>query len=48
MRQDALAYLQLSLDRHEQAMLVGDPIPPLDNDPEYQKFRVQVNRRLDQ
>src|SRR5215469_3882771 len=48
MRQEALAYLQLSLDRHEQAMLVGDPIPHLDNDPEYQKFRAQVNQQLDQ
>ena len=48
MRQEALAYLQLSFDRHEQAMLVGDPIPPLDGDPEYQKFRAQVNQQLDQ
>jgi len=48
MRQAALAYLQLSLDRHEEAMLDGDPIPPLDNAPEYQKFRAVVNRRLDQ
>jgi tetratricopeptide (TPR) repeat protein len=45
-RQEALAYLQLSFDRREQAMLVGDPIPPLDNDPEYQKFRAQVNHWL--
>jgi len=47
-RQDALAYLQLSFDRHEEGMLVGDPISPLDNDPEYQKFRAQVNYRLAQ
>lgn len=45
-RQEALAYLQLSFDRREEAMLVGDPIPPLDNDPEYQKFRAQVNHWL--
>ena len=45
-RQAALGYLQLSLDRHEEGMLVGDPIPPLDNDPEYQKFRALVNQRL--
>ena len=45
-RQEALAYLQLSFDRREEAMLVGDPIPPLDNDPEYLKFRAQVNQRL--
>jgi tetratricopeptide (TPR) repeat protein len=48
MRPEALAYLQLSFDRHEQSMLVGEPIPPLDNDPEYQKLRAQVNRRLTQ
>jgi tetratricopeptide (TPR) repeat protein len=48
MRTEALAYLQLSFDRHEQAMLVGEPIPPLDNDPEYQKLRAQVSRRLTQ
>ena len=48
MRREALAYLQLSFDRHEQSMLVGNPIPPLDNDPEYQKLRAQVNQRLTQ
>jgi tetratricopeptide (TPR) repeat protein len=48
MRQEALLCLQLSLDRHEQAMLVGEPIPPLDNDPEYQKLHMQVNQRLGQ
>jgi tetratricopeptide (TPR) repeat protein len=48
MRPEALAYLQLSFHRREQSMLVGDPIPPLDNDPEYQKLRAQVNRRLTQ
>jgi tetratricopeptide (TPR) repeat protein len=47
MRHAALGYLQLSLDRHEDGMLVGDPIPPLDSDPEYQKLRAQVNQRLD-
>ncbi len=45
-RQEALAYLQTSFDRHEAAMLLGDPIPELQNDPEFQKFRAQVNQRL--
>ncbi len=45
-RQEALAYLQTSFDRHEAAMLLGDPIPELQNDPELQKFRIQVNQRL--
>ena len=45
-RQEALAYLQFSFDRREEAMLVGDPIPLLDDDPEYQKFRAQVNQWL--
>jgi len=48
MRQEALASLQLSLDRHEEAMLEGDPIPPLDNSSEYQKLRTQVNQLLAQ
>jgi hypothetical protein len=45
-RREALAYLHLSFDRRDHAMLVGDPIPALDNDPEYQKFRAQVNQWL--
>jgi len=48
MRQEALANLRLSLDRHEEAMLVGDPIPLLDNDSEYRKIRAQVNQLLTQ
>jgi len=48
MRLEALAYLQLSFDRREQSMLVGDPIPPLDNDPDYQKLRALVNQTLAQ
>ena len=46
MRQEALTYLQVSFNRHEEAMLEGDPIPPLDSDPEYQKFRTQVSQLL--
>jgi len=29
-------------------MLVGDPIPPLATDPEYQKLRALVTQRLEQ
>jgi tetratricopeptide (TPR) repeat protein len=47
-RQEALAYLQLSFDRHEAAMLFGDLIPELQNDPDYLKFRTQVQERLAQ
>jgi tetratricopeptide (TPR) repeat protein len=47
-RQEALPYLQLSFDRHEAAMLFGDLIPELQNDPEYLKFRAQVQERLAQ
>jgi tetratricopeptide (TPR) repeat protein len=47
-KREALACLQASFDRHEAAMLVGDPIPELQNDPEFQKFRAQVNERLAQ
>jgi Tfp pilus assembly protein PilF len=47
-RQEALACLQTSFDRHEAAMLIGDPIPELQNDPELQKFRAQVNQLLAQ
>jgi tetratricopeptide (TPR) repeat protein len=45
-RQEALAFLQISFDRHEAAMLIGDPIPELLNDPAYLKFRAQVQERL--
>ncbi len=47
-RQEAFAYLKMSFDRHEAAMLLGDPIPELQNDREYQKFRSQVRERLAQ
>jgi tetratricopeptide (TPR) repeat protein len=46
MPQEAVAYLRLSLDRHEEAMLEGAPILPLNNNSEYQKLRAQVNRQL--
>jgi tetratricopeptide (TPR) repeat protein len=45
-RQEALGYLQISFDRHEAAMLMGDTIPELQNDPEYLKFSAQVQERL--
>jgi len=45
-RQEALTCLQTSFDRHEAAMLIGDPIPELQNDPEYPKFRAQVQEML--
>ena len=45
-RREALAYLHLSFDRREEAMLVVDPIPALDTDLEYQKFRAQMNQSL--
>jgi tetratricopeptide (TPR) repeat protein len=45
-RQQALECLQMSFDRHEAAMLIGDPIPELQNDPEYKKFRAQVQEML--
>ena len=45
---DALATLQISFDRHEAPMLLGDPIPELLNDPTYQKFRAQVSQMRDQ
>jgi len=47
-KQEAETYLQLSFDRHEGAMLIGDPNPFFDNDPEYQKLRAQVDERLAQ
>ena len=45
---EALACLQTSFDRHEAGMLMGDPIPELQNDSEFQKFRAQVNQLLAQ
>jgi len=48
MRHEALAYLQISLDRHEEDLLVGVPISFLENDSEYQDFRALVNQQLDQ
>ena len=47
-KQEALAWLQTSFERHDAIMLVGDPIPELLNDPGYQKFRSQVNQLLAQ
>jgi Tfp pilus assembly protein PilF len=45
---EALACLQLSFNRHEAAMLMGDSIPELQNDPQYQNLREQVNQLLAQ
>jgi tetratricopeptide (TPR) repeat protein len=47
-KQETIACLQTSFDRHEAAMLMGDAIPQLQNDPEFQKFRTQVNQMLAQ
>ena len=47
-RQDALHYLQVSMDRHEASMLIGDPNPILDSDPDYQNLRAQVAHHLAQ
>ncbi len=47
-REEAFACLRTSFDRHEAAMLLGDPIPELQNDPEYLKFRTEVQARLAQ
>src|SRR5215469_9956413 len=46
MRPEALAYLQISLDRREEDLLVGVPIPSLETDPEYQRFRALVSHQL--
>ncbi len=46
--QEALAYLKISFDRHEAAMLVGDPIPEMSDDREYRKLRAQVQDLLAQ
>jgi tetratricopeptide (TPR) repeat protein len=45
-RDEALACLQTSFERHEAAMLMGDPIPELQNDPDYQEFRTRVQEML--
>ena len=45
-KQEALACLQASYERHEAAMLMGDPIPELLTDPEYRKFRARVQEQL--
>ncbi len=45
-KQEALACLQVSFDRHEAAMLLGDPIPELLDEPEYLKFRAKVQELL--
>ena len=45
-RKEALECLQTSFDRHEAAMLIGDPIPEMQNDPEYKKLRAQVQEML--
>ncbi len=47
-KQEALACLQASFDRHEAAMLIGDRIPELQSDSEYLKFRALVQERLAQ
>lgn len=47
-RQEAFACLKMSFDRHEAAMLLGDPIPELQDDPGYLKFRTEVRERLAQ
>lgn len=47
-KQDALARLQTSFDRHEMPMLMRDPIPELQNEPQYQSFRNQVAQLLTQ
>lgn len=47
-RTEALAYLQTSFDRHEDAMLVGNAIPELIKDSEYQNLRNEVRNRLAQ
>jgi hypothetical protein len=45
-RQSAIKYMQLSFDRNEVAMLVGDPNPAVDDIPEYQNLRARVEERL--
>jgi tetratricopeptide (TPR) repeat protein len=47
-REDALAALQTSFERHEADMLVGAPIPELRDAAAYRKFRAEVNERLAQ
>ncbi|HEY6338691.1 MAG TPA: tetratricopeptide repeat protein [Candidatus Sulfotelmatobacter sp.] len=45
-KREAFACLQTSFDRREQAMLIGDPIPELQSDPQYQAFRTRVEQLL--
>lgn len=48
-KSEALAYLRIAFDRREESMLTGEPpIPALQNDPQFQKFRSLVNQRLAQ
>ena len=47
-RQEALDCLQISFGRHEAAMLMGDPIPELESDAQFQRFRSQVSQLLTQ
>jgi tetratricopeptide (TPR) repeat protein len=42
----ALAYLQVAFNRHDEAMLSGTAIPELQNDPQYLKFRAEVSQNL--
>ena len=46
-KQPALAYLQTAFDRHDERILCGNPpIPALQDDPQYQQLRAQINQRL--
>jgi len=45
-KQEALTYLQMSLDRHEASLLVGDPIPALTEEPGYQRIVAAVSEQL--
>jgi tetratricopeptide (TPR) repeat protein len=47
-KREALECLQISFERHEAAMLMGDQIPELQYDPEYQNLRAQVRQMLGQ
>ncbi len=44
--EEALAYLQMSLDRREASLLVGDPIPALSEAPAYQRITAAVKEQL--
>jgi len=45
--QEALPYLQIAFDRHEEGMLTGS-IPELETEPQYQKLRTEIAQRLAQ